>query len=120
MLSCRSLSILSYFMLTGSIEIMAGIELNCFDKYKVGLFWKTRRINSSYISKKIVMYMHLSKFQATSLSNFGIQKRYRISANSSILFFFEFNLMYCDHITVHTGAETIQGRKLFAEIRYIT
>ena len=31
------------------------------------------------------------------------------------LFFFEFNLMYCDH----TGAETIQGRKLFKGGNYL-
>ena len=41
---------------------------------------------------------------------------YRISANSFRGKYSFLNLTLC---TVHTGAETIQGRKLFAEIRYI-
>ena len=36
------------------------------------------------------------------------------------LIFFEFNLLYCALLVkVHKGAETIQGRKLFAEILYV-
>jgi hypothetical protein len=46
---------------------------------------------------------------------------YRISANSYRGNYSFLNLTLCTvtfDVTVHTGAETIQGRKLFAEIRY--
>ena len=46
-------------------------------------------------------------------------KEYRISANSfrGNYSFLNLNLCTVTKVTVHTGAETIQGRKLFAEIR---
>ena len=49
---------------------------------------------------------------------------YRISANSFHGIYSFLNLTLCTvtfghSVTVHTGAETIQGRKLFAEIRYL-
>ena len=46
---------------------------------------------------------------------------YRISANSFRGNYSFLNLSLCivTFGTVHTGAETIQGRKLYAEVRYI-
>ena len=44
--------------------------------------------------------------------------KYLFSANSFRRNYSFLNLTLCT-VTVHTGAETIQGRKLFAEIRYI-
>ena len=44
------------------------------------------------------------------------QEEYRISANSFRGNYYILNLTNAK-VTVHTGAETIQGRKLFAEIR---
>ena len=46
---------------------------------------------------------------------------YRISANSFRVnySFLNLTLSTVTLVTVHMGAETIQGRKLFAEIRYI-
>ena len=89
-------------------------------------FVNIRLCNKSYIIRLLQwLFMHWFAMETPNWSTFCAKKKicvpYFLIKFPRKLFFFDFGLMYClwPLITVNKCAETIQGQKLYEEIRYI-